>query len=242
MLKEKTAVVTGASRGIGEAVARELAKNGVNIAVLCSHSADRAEELCRFLRQEYGVLAEAYLCDVKNSLQVTDTVNAIQKTFGKIDILVNNAGITRDKLAVVMTEEEFDVVLDTNLKGAFLMSKQCLALFVRQRKGVIINVSSISGMMGNPGQANYAASKAGLIGLTKTLAREYAKRNIRCNAVAPGFIETDMTDHLNRQEIKKQIPLQRMGTPEDVAKAVVFLADAEYITGVTLRVDGGMAI
>ena len=242
MLKGRKAVVTGASRGIGRAIALQLASQGVHIAAICSHDKEKAEEVCRECEDRYQVEAAAFLCNVADERWVKRTVQAVCEAFGSIQILVNNAGITRDSLAIMMKEEDFDQVLDINLKGAFLMAKHCLPVFLKQKNGVIINISSVSGLAGNAGQSNYAASKAGLIGLTKSLAREYASRGIRCNAVAPGYIDTEMTKKLGGQLLEERIPLGRKGTPEDVAQAVTFLSDAEYITGETLRVDGGFAM
>ena len=203
---------------------------------------EKAEEVCRECEDRYQVKAETFLCNVADETQVKETVQSVYEAFGSIQILVNNAGVTRDSLAVMMKEEDYDQVLDVNLKGAFLMAKHCLPFFLKQKNGVIINISSVSGLTGNAGQCNYAASKAGLIGLAKSMAREYASRGIRCNAIAPGYIDTEMTRGLEGKRLEDIIPLRRKGTPEDVAQAVVFLSDAEYITGETLRVDGGYAM
>ena len=242
MIYGKTAIITGASRGIGRAITLELASKGANVAVLYVSSEEKAEEVCRICRDKYRVAARSYRCDVADEKQARDTVRAVMAGFGSIGILVNNAGITKDNPMVVMPEEDFAHVLDTNLKGAFLMTKYTLPVFMKQRQGVVINISSVSGLKGNAGQCSYAASKAGLIGMTKTIAREYASRGIRCNAVAPGYIETDMTEGLVKEKILQQIPLGRNGKPEEVAQAVSFLARAEYITGEVLRVDGGFAM
>ena len=242
MIYGKTAIITGASRGIGRAITLELASKGANVAVLYVSSEKKAEEVCRICRDKYRVAARSYRCDVADEKQARDTVRAVMAGFGSIGILVNNAGITKDNPMVVMPEEDFAHVLDTNLKGAFLMTKYTLPVFMKQRQGVVINISSVSGLKGNAGQCSYAASKAGLIGMTKTIAREYASRGIRCNAVAPGYIETDMTEGLVKEKILQQIPLGRNGKPEEVAQAVSFLARAEYITGEVLRVDGGFAM
>lgn len=242
MLTGKTAIVTGASRGIGRAIALGLASQGVRIVAVCAHEKEKAEEVCHECEDRYQVKAETFLCNVADERRVKETVQSVYEAFGSIQILVNNAGVTRDSLAVKMKEEDYDQVLDINLKGAFLMAKHCLPFFLKQKNGVIINISSVSGLTGNAGQCNYAASKAGLIGLTKSMAREYASRGIRCNAIAPGYIDTEMTRGLEGKRLEDIIPLRRKGTPEDVAQAVVFLSDAEYITGETLRVDGGYAM
>ena len=243
-LSGKTALVTGASRGIGRAIALRLAADGANVAVIYAGSADKAEAVCEEIRA-MGVEAKAYRCDVASAGAVKETVKAVTAELGKIDILVNNAGITRDSLVLSMKDEDYDAVLDTNLKGAFNMIRACYSGFIRKRSGRIINISSVSGIMGNAGQANYSASKAGLIGLTKSVARELPSRNVTCNAVAPGFIQTDMTENIGEDNtLRSMIPLGRMGKPEDIAAAVAFLASdaAAYITGEVLRVDGGLAI
>ena len=242
MLTGKTAIVTGASRGIGRAIALGLASQGVRIVAVCAHEKEKAEEVCHECEDRYQVKAETFLCNVADERRVKETVQSVYEAFGSIQILVNNAGVTRDSLAVKMKEEDYDQVLDINLKGTFLMAKHCLPFFLKQKNGVIINISSVSGLTGNAGQCNYAASKAGLIGLTKSMAREYASRGIRCNAIAPGYIDTEMTRGLEGKRLEDIIPLKRKGTPEDVAQAVVFMSDAEYITGETLRVDGGYAM
>lgn len=242
MLNGKTAIVTGASRGIGRAIALELAKKGVNIIAVYAAGRENAEAVCRECRGRYQVRAKAYACDVSDFESVGILLSVVKEEFGSVQILVNNAGITRDGLAVTMKEKDFDAVLDTNLKGAFHMIRHCLPVFVRVREGSIINISSVTGLIGNAGQCNYAASKAGLVGLTKSIAREYAAKGIRCNAVAPGFIDTDMTKELITAELKARIPLGRAGLPEEVAEAVAYLADAAYVTGEVLRVDGGMAM
>ncbi len=243
MLNGKTAIITGASRGIGAAVARKLSSLGADTALVCAGKIELAEAVsaeCRSL----GVRSKSYLCDVADFQAAKELVGQVKKDFGGVDLLVNNAGITRDGLILTMSEADFDAVLDVNLKGAFHMIRHCAPLFLRQKRGAIVNLSSVAGLMGNPGQGNYAASKAGLIGLTKTVARELASRGITCNAVAPGFIDTDMTRALplDREELLKTIPLGRVGTPEEVAQAVVFLLEAGYITGEVLRVDGGIAM
>ena len=243
-LNGKTALVTGASRGIGRAIALRLAEDGANVAVIYAGSADKAEAVVDEITA-LGVNAKAYRCNVADSAAVNETVKAVTNDLGKIDILVNNAGITRDGLMLRMKDEDFDAVLDTNLKGAFNMIRACYSGFIRKKSGRIINISSVSGIMGNAGQANYSASKAGVIGLTKSVARELASRGITCNAVAPGFIQTDMTENLgDNTPLLNSIPLGRMGKPEDIAAAVAFLASdsAAYITGEVLKVDGGLAI
>lgn len=243
-LNGKTALVTGASRGIGRAIALRLAEDGANVAVIYAGSADKAKAVVNEITA-LGVNAKAYRCNVADSAAVNETVKAVTNDLGKIDILVNNAGITRDGLMLRMKDEDFDAVLDTNLKGAFNMIRACYSGFIRKKSGRIINISSVSGIMGNAGQANYSASKAGVIGLTKSVARELASRGITCNAVAPGFIRTDMTENLgDNNPLLNSIPLGRMGKPEDIAAAVAFLASdsAAYITGEVLKVDGGLAI
>lgn len=246
MLTGKVAIVTGASRGIGKTIARTLAAAGATVILNYNGSAEAAEKTAADIRIRGG-MAEAVKCNVAEDAESEAFVKAVLRKYGRVDILVNNAGITRDNLIVRMTEEEFDAVLDTNLKGAFHMIKHLTRTFMKQRYGKIINISSVSGILGNAGQANYAASKAGLIGLTKSVARELASRNVCVNAVAPGFIRTDMTEKLPetvRDHAVGQIPLGKMGSPEDVAQAVLFLAEeaSDYITGQVLCVDGGMAM
>ena len=246
MLKDKIVFVTGASRGIGKAIALEMAQNGADVAICYSSDGEAAEAVCTEIRA-LGRDAQAYRCDVSDYQQCSDTVKAAIAHFGKLDVLVNNAGITKDNLLLMMKEEEFDRVIATNLKGAFNMMKHAGAHFLKRKKGTIINIASVSGMMGNVGQANYAAAKAGLIGLTKTAARELAARGITCNAIAQGFITTDMTQQLTdkqRVAIIGTIPLKRMGQPEDIAHLAVFLASplAAYITGEVIKVDGGIYI
>ncbi len=245
-MKDKIALVTGGSRGIGRAIALKLAEAGCDVAVLYAGRRDAAEETVQQL-QGLGVRAICVQCDVSDENQAAAAFKQVGDELGLPDILVNNAGIVRDGLAMRMSAENFRAVLDTNLTGAFNMIHACLPGFLRRRSGRIINISSVSGMMGNPGQANYASSKAGLIGLTKTIAREVASHGITVNAVAPGFIETDMTRSMNEDALNagvKQVPMGRMGRPEDVANAVRFLAsdEASYITGCVLKVDGGMYI
>lgn len=243
MIQGKKAIITGGSRGIGAATAKKLASLGADIAVIYAGNAAAAQAVCEECRT-MGVRAEAYQCDVADFAQTKETVVAIKEAFGRVDILVNCAGITRDKLVAMMREDDFDAVIATNLKGTWNMIRQCTSLFIRQKGGSIVNVSSVVGMSGNAGQSNYSASKAGIIGLTKSIAKELAVKNVRCNAVAPGFIATDMTKDLGGEESPwlAQIPLARAGEAEEVAEAIVFLADAAYITGEVLRVDGGMAM
>ena len=245
-LTGKTAVVTGGSRGIGRAICLELAKRGANVIVNYSGSEDKAKQVVAEI-EALGVKAFSVQANVADSAAVDAMMKQAVEVFGTIDILVNNAGITRDNLLMRMKEQEWDDVVDTNLKGVFLCTKAVTRQMMKQRAGRIINISSIVGVAGNPGQANYVAAKAGVIGLTKTCAQELASRNILVNAIAPGFITTDMTDSLP-EELKegmlKQIPLAKLGQPEDVAKAVVFFASdhANYITGQTLHIDGGLVM
>ncbi|MGG2108158.1 3-oxoacyl-[acyl-carrier-protein] reductase [Lysinibacillus pakistanensis] len=245
-LEGKVAVVTGASRGIGRAIALKLADEGAKVVVNYSGSQAKAEEVVARI-QENGGEAIAVQASVSQTEEVTALIDTAVKTFGSLDILVNNAGITRDNLLMRMKEDEWDDVLNTNLKGVFLCTKAVARQMMKQRAGRIINISSIVGVAGNAGQANYVAAKAGVIGLTKTTAKELASRNILVNAIAPGFIETEMTDQLPeelKQGMLTQIPLAKLGQPEDIAKAVAFLAsdDANYMTGQTLHIDGGMVM
>jgi 3-oxoacyl-[acyl-carrier protein] reductase len=242
MLKGKIAVVTGASRGIGRAIAYRLASAGADIAAIYAGNREAAEELCRSCREAFGVHAAAYACDVSDYDAVKETVDQIKADFGTVHILVNNAGITRDGLAARMKQADFDAVIDTNLKGAFYMIRHCSGMFLRNGEGCIINISSVAGLTGNAGQVNYAASKAGLIGLTKSVAKELASRGIRCNAIAPGFIRTGMTASQTENPLLNMVPLGTMGEPEDVAQAALYLATAKYVTGEVLRVDGGIAM
>ena len=243
MIQGKTAIVTGGSRGIGAATAQKLASLGANIAVIYAGNEAAANAVCEECRA-HGVKAEAFQCDVADFAQTKETVALIKEAFGTVDILINCAGITRDKLLAMMREDDFDAVIATNLKGTWNMIRQCCGIFIRNKGGSIVNVSSVVGLTGNAGQSNYSASKAGIIGLTKSTAKELAAKNIRCNAVAPGFIATDMTKDLGGEDSPwlKMIPLARAGEAEEVAEAIVFLADAAYITGEVLRVDGGMAM
>jgi len=241
MLTGKVSLITGGSRGIGRAIALELAARGSDIALLYAGNTAAAEATCRDLTEK-GVNARCYQCDVSDFAASKAAVAAIIKDMGGVDVLVNNAGITKDGLIFTMKEADFDAVLDINLKGTFNMIKHCYGHFLKKRSGSIINISSISGLMGNAGQANYSASKAGVIGLTKSVARELAGRNVTCNAIAPGFIATDMTEDLDKSPMLESIPLGRLGQPEDVAELAGFLAEAGYITGEVIRVDGGLAI
>ncbi len=245
LLENKVAVVTGGGRGIGEAIARRLAAEGASVAV-CDVMRENAQKVADDLVQ-LGVKSVAYAVNVTDSAAVADVCAKIVADFGRVDILVNNAGITRDNLLLRMSEQDWDLVLDVNLKGAFLFTKGILPAMIKQRSGAIVNIASIVGVLGNAGQANYSASKAGMIGLTKTVAKEYAKRGIRANAIAPGFIQTAMTDKLTEEQKKMQtdvIGLARMGQPDDVANAVLFLASdlSSYVTGQVLGVDGGLRI
>ena len=241
-LKDKVAVVTGGSRGLGEAIACKFASMGANIVIIDVGDPALAENVCNKCESEYGVKAKAYRCDVSDFAAVKETVSKIKADFGTVHILVNNAGITRDGLAAMMSEEDFDKVIAVNLKGAFNMIRHTAGLFIRNREGCIINISSVSGIMGNAGQCNYAASKAGLIGLTKTIAKELAPKGVRCNAIAPGFIATDMTGNQTENSLLKMIPLGRMGSADDIAQAAAYLATAEYVTGTVMRVDGGISM
>ena len=245
-LENKTAIVTGGSRGIGRAICTTLAKEGANIVTCYANGAAAAEETIAMCK-EYGVQAVAVQADVADAAQVETLFAKAQEVTGSVEILVNNAGITRDGLILRMSDENFNQVLDTNLKGAFYCMRAASKLMMRKRYGRIVTISSVVGVSGNAGQVNYAASKAGVIGMTKSLAKELGSRNITANAVAPGFIATDMTDALPdtvKQQMEKEIPLARLGTPEDVANAVAFLVSeqASYITGQVLHVDGGMVM
>ena len=243
-MKGKTAIVTGGSRGIGAAICKRFAEQGANIALLYAGNTQKAEETKAAL-QEMGVKAEAYQCNVADAEQVAAVCKQIIKDFGGADILVNNAGITKDKLVPMMKVPDFDSVVDTNLKGAFYMIKQLYPVFMKQKSGKIINISSVSGLMGNPGQTNYSASKAGLIGLTKSVAKELASRNVNCNAIAPGFVATDMTENLSENNaLVDHIPMKRFAQPEDIANLALFLASdqSDYITGEVIRIDGGLAM
>lgn len=242
MLQGKTAVVTGAAKGIGKAIALAFAKEGCNI-VLNYHSSLDDETVQEI--EACGVTCMPVQGDVSDFAFAADMMKKVKKELGSVDILVNNAGITKDMLLIRMTEEQFDSVIQTNLKGTFNMIRHASSIMLKQRSGAIINMSSVVGVMGNVGQANYAASKAGIIGLTKSTAKELAARGVTCNAIAPGFVETDMTAALS-EDLQKQmletIPLKRYGQVDDIAQAAVFLAKNTYITGQVLHVDGGMCM
>ena len=245
LLENKVALVTGAGRGIGESIARRLAGEGAAIAV-CDVMLANAQEVAANLTKS-GTKASAYAVNVTDSKQVKEVCDKIVADFGRVDILVNNAGITRDGLLLRMSDEDWDAVLGVNLKGAFLFTRTIGRTMLQQRSGAIVNIASIVGVMGNAGQANYSASKAGLIGFTKTVAKELASRGIRSNAVAPGFIQTPMTDKLSPEAKKMQtdfIALKRLGLPEDVANVVLFLASdlSSYVTGQVICVDGGLVM
>ncbi|MDZ4993205.1 3-oxoacyl-[acyl-carrier-protein] reductase [Clostridium perfringens] len=246
MLKDKVAVVTGGTRGIGRAIVLKLADEGANIVINYRNSDKEAEELKAIL-EEKGVKVLTVKCDISNFEDSKKLIDKCKEEFGQIDILVNNAGITKDTLIMRMKEEDFDSVIDVNLKGTFNCAKHASAIMLKQRFGKIINMTSVVGITGNAGQSNYAASKAGVIGLTKSLARELGSRGITVNAVAPGFINTDMTSVLSdkvKEEAIKNIPLKKLGNPEDIANLVGFLASdsANYITGQVINVDGGMVM
>lgn len=246
MLTGKTAVITGGTRGIGAAIARKFAAAGANLAIFATRGGEAAEAAIASCR-ELGVSAKLYLCDISDASQVETAAAEVLRDFGSVDILVNNAGITRDNILPGLSTEDIDAVIDVDLKGAIFVTKAFVRSMMRKRSGSIINISSVVGLMGNRGQANYAAAKAGLVGFTKTIAKEYGARNIRCNAVAPGYIATEMTAALPeeaRNELLKLLPLGRLGEPEDVADAVLFLAgdSSRYITGTVLKVDGGMYV
>ncbi len=242
-LEGKNALITGAAQGIGKSIALGMAQEGANIAI-ADVNMESAQETSLEIASK-GVKSTAMKLDVSNHEDVAHVMKAFTEEFGSLDILVNNAGITRDGLLMRMKEEDWDAVLNINLKGSFLCCKEAIRIMAKQRYGKIISISSVVAFMGNAGQANYSSSKAGLIGLTKTIAKEYASRGIRANAVAPGFIQTAMTDNLSdevKDEMKKNIPLGVFGTPEDVSSAVIFLAskEADYITGQVIHVNGGM--
>ena len=246
-LAGKTALVTGASRGIGKGIAEKLAEAGANIAFTFLSSVDKARAFEAELASKYGVKVMGYQSDAAKFSEAEKLIADIEKDFGSLDILVNNAGITRDNLLMRMTEEQWDEVIRVNLKSIFNLTKAVTKVMMKARSGSIINITSVVGLTGNAGQANYAASKAGMIGFTKSVAKELGSRNIRANAIAPGFIETEMTGELNEKAIeewKQSIPLKRGGNPEEVADCAVFLASdmSKYITGQVLQVDGGMVM
>ena len=243
-LKGRVAVVTGGSRGIGRAIALRLAESGADVALIYAGNQAAADETAQQVR-ELGVRAMAVRCDVSDAQQAAAAIKQVRAELGPIDILVNNAGITRDGISLRMKPDDFRRVIDVNLTGAFLMAQAAMSDFVRRRSGRIINISSASGLMGNAGQANYSAAKAGMIGLTKTLARELAGRGVTVNAVAPGFVKTEMTAAMNEAALSeglKSVPMGRMAEPEEIAEAVAFLASdrAAYITGTVLSVNGGL--
>jgi 3-oxoacyl-[acyl-carrier protein] reductase len=244
LLDGKTALVTGASKGIGRAIAREFASQGAQVAFTYLSSVEKGEALVKEL-EKLGAKAKGYRSDASKLEAAEDLINQVVADFGALDILVNNAGITRDNLLMRMSEEQWDEVIGTNLKSVFNTVKAATRTFMKQRSGSIINITSVVGLKGNAGQANYAASKAGIIGFTKSVALELGSRNIRCNAIAPGFIETEMTDQLDEKTVqswREAIPLKRGGKPDDVAHCAVFLASnqSDYISGQVIQVDGGM--
>ena len=245
-LNNQTALVTGGSRGIGRAIALAMAEEGANVAILYAGNETAAAQTVQEA-EAFGVKAVSYRCDVSSEQAVKETVDQVLKDFGRVDILVNNAGIVRDGFLLSMKEEAFDDVINTNLKGAFHLTRQLYSHMMRRKSGRIINISSIVGLNGHAAQANYAAAKAGVIGLTKSTAKELAARGVTCNAIAPGFIHSDMTDAMPekaRDAISSQIPMKQVGQPQDVAALAVFLAGpgASYITGEVIRVDGGLAM
>jgi 3-oxoacyl-[acyl-carrier protein] reductase len=244
LLESKVAIITGGSRGIGKSICESFAQNGCNVAFTYNNSKESAESLVKELNGS-GIKAKAYKSDASNFDDATKLVEGVLDDFGKIDILVNNAGIKKDNLLMRMEKSDFDSVINTNLSSVFNLTKASIKTFLKQRNGSIINISSVVGVKGNAGQSNYSASKAGIIGFSKSIALELGSRNIRSNVIAPGFIETDMTDSLSEDVInswKESIPLKRGGNPSDVGNACVFLASdlSSYITGQTLHVDGGM--
>jgi len=246
MLKDKVVVITGASRGIGKCIATVFGQNGAKLALIVTKDGDAIRETVKEL-EAANVLVKPYFADISKFEEVEACAAEILKDFGRIDILVNNAGITKDTLLMSMKKDEIDDVIDINLKGCMYVTKAFLRSFIKQKSGNVINISSVVGMMGNKGQTNYAASKAGVIGFTKSLAKEYGKKNLRCNAIAPGYIETSMTAVLSedvKEAIKKEIVLERLGKPLDVANLALFLASdmSSYITGEVIKVDGGMYV
>lgn len=244
-LADQVAIVTGAGRGLGQAIARDFAASGAKVACVDVNEGLLTETV--ELINAAGGVAAGFPCDVTNSQRVTEVVGEVVGKWGRLDILVNNAGVTRDNVVLRMKDEEWDLVLGINLRGTFLFTRAAAKPMIKGKRGRIINIASVSGMMGNPGQANYSASKAGVIGLTRTVSRELSKRNITVNAVAPGFIATDMAAKLDEEvieQIKAETPLGRLGSPQDVADAVLFLASdaASFITGHVLVVDGGLTV
>ena len=244
LLKDKNVVITGATRGIGKGIATEFAKHGCNVAFTYSKSVDQANDLIKEL-ESYSVKVKGYQSDASIFLKAEELISLVLSDFSGIDILVNNAGITKDNLLLRLTEQDFDDVINVNLKSVFNMTKAVQKTFLKQRSGSLIHISSVVGIKGNAGQSNYSASKAGIIGFSKSIALELGSRNIRSNVIAPGFIETEMTEKLSEEVVEKwrnAIPLKRGGTPEDVANLCVFLASdlSSYITGQVLNVDGGM--
>ncbi len=245
-LKGQTAIITGSGRGLGKAIAMKLAAMGANIILNDITASDSVDDTCREMTG-MGYKVAVAKGDVRSEEDSENMVKAALEVFGSLDILVNNAGITRDNLMIRMSEKDWDDVLDINLKGAFICTRAAVKVMMKKRKGKIINIASVAGVMGNPGQANYSASKAGLIGLTKTTAKEMASRNITCNAVAPGVIQSKMTDILPekvKENYLNNIPLGRFGTPEDVADVIGFLAsgDSDYVTGQVINIDGGLVM
>jgi len=241
-MSEKLALITGGSRGIGKACAIELAKAGYDIVINYAGNTDAANATVEEIKV-LGVEAEAYKFDVSNQREVEENISKIIEKFGRIDVLVNNAGITRDGLFMRMSTDNWSDVINTNLSAAYYVSQPVVKVMMKQRIGAIVNMTSVVGLYGNAGQANYASAKAGLIGFTKSLAKELGSRNIRVNAVAPGFVMTDMTKNLDAEKLTEYIALKRLATPQDIAKVVKFLAvDADYVTGQVIEVDGGMTI
>ena len=244
MLKDKTVLVTGGSRGIGAACVEAFAKEDANVALIYSGNAEKAESVAAECAEKYGVTAKAYKCNVADFAEVKAVTAEVKKDFGTVNVLVNNAGINKDGLLPMMSEADFDNVISVNLKGTFNMIRHLSGVFIRNKGGAIINISSVAGLIGNAGQTNYSASKAGIVGLTKSVAREFAKKGVTCNAIAPGFIRTDMTEEFEdkKEMLESVIPLGHMGCCEDIARTAVFLAESPYITGEVIRVDGGVAM